>query len=149
MPFKSLLYKSMRESELLKLLVNEIQKNYQQYQGHYYFIKLQHTGDNLSEMTWVKAFTNPKDLADFHFESKFMKASVMLKFCKDRYELLCIGYFHSDQFEIWPDNINDSRPRDYEFIDQERSPHIPRDLIEAAFKDFQQALASSKGDIPV
>ena len=149
MGFDVLLNKPLSEPQLLDILVAETQKNYLDHQNTYYFFKLKNDGEKTSEIIWIKSCDNPEDFADFYYDTKVLRASIMLKFCKGRYEVLCQGYFYSDHFEIWPDKILNSRPMERRRPKPDDIPAPPRELVEGAFGEITQALASSKSNIPM
>ena len=149
MAFEALLNKPMTEPKLLELLTAETQKSFNLHQDTYYFFKLKYLTDKISEVIWVKSFDNPKDFADFVYDTKFMRAAMMLKFKSGRYEVLCHGFSFTDHFEVWPDKILNSEPIEGIDPNYDNTPMPSREILEGAFGEINQAVALSKSNIPV
>ena len=149
MAFETLLNNQMTEPKLVELLISETQKDYSLHQNTYYFFKLNYLGDKISQVIWVKSFDNPKDFADFVYDTKFIRAAMMLKFKNGKYEVLCQGFYFTDYPFVWPHKVSNSSPMEEEPRDRDSLPMPPRELIEGAFGEISEALASSKSNIPV
>ncbi|MDZ4662850.1 MAG: hypothetical protein SGJ18_14655 [Pseudomonadota bacterium] len=149
MAFEALLNNSTSEPKLLDLLISEVQRNYDHHQNTIYFFKLDYIGEKNSKIIWQKTFSSRDDFADFYYDTKFMRTAIMLKFCKGRYEVLCLGFFYSDRFEIWPDKTLNHRPMERQHRNEENFPMPPRELLDRGFGEIAEALAGSKSNIPV
>lgn len=149
MAFENLLNNPMHEAKLLELLTSEVQKNFEQIQNTYFFFKLRYLYEKKSEIIWQKTFSTKKDFADFIYDTKFMRAAIMLKYDKGRFEVLCIGFYYSDQFEIWPDRVLNSIARERPLRDVDKAPMPPREVIERGFGEIKHALSTSKSSVPV
>jgi hypothetical protein len=162
MAFEKLLNIAAQESQLLEMLVSEIQANYFKYQNECYFLKLEKVSEiqstnkafqlgndvpildgGTSKIVRVKTFEDMYALGDFFYDSKFMHACLLLKYERGRYELLCHGFFWSDIFEILPDKIVDSRPREGS-IHREKSLLPSRKFLAQAFGGISSAVTTSK-----
>ena len=149
MAFEILLNNPMTEPKLLELLTSEVQKNYEHHQNTYFFFKLECLGDNVSEVVWQKTFNTREEFADFYYGTKFMRMAIMLKFCNGRFEVLCLGFYFSDRFEIWPHQTLNHQPLEYKTSHKENFPMPPRELLDRGFGEIAKALAESKSNIPV
>ncbi len=143
MAFEALVNKTMKEEEILDFIIGEIQANYVSYQNMNVFLKLDKFSSSTSAVVWIKIFPDLESLIDFYYDTKFERSCIMIKFDVDRYEVLCQANFISDRFRILTDKIIDSRR--YAAVDnREQMLMIPRDLIDKAFGEINQTLATTK-----
>ncbi len=149
MAFEILLNNPMSEPQLLNMLISEVQRNYDHHQNTYFFFKLNYTDEKNSQIIWQKTFSTREEFANFYYDTKFMRAAVMLKFCKGRYEVLCLGFCCTDRFEIWPDKTLNHRPMEGSHMDVDSMSMPPRELLERGFGEITEALISSKANIPM
>ena len=89
MAFEGLLNKPMLEQQLLELITQELQQDFSQHQETYYFLKLEKASpEKFVSIAWIKTFTDIHEWSDFYWDTKYQRACVMIKFVKDRYEVL-------------------------------------------------------------
>jgi hypothetical protein len=155
MAFEKLLNIVAAESQLLEMLVAEIQANYFKYQNECYFLKLEKVFEiksafdepildgGTSKITWIKSFTDIYIARDFFYDTKFQRACILLKFERRRYELLCQGFFFGNSFEIWPDKIVDSRPYGAS-SNLEETLQPSHEFLAQAFGDITSKVSSLK-----
>lgn len=122
MEFSHFINDTLPEPKILEYVVWEIQKNYLQYQNKYFFLKLESMGGRISKLAWVKTFDNKHDFAKFYYDTKFMRAAIMIKYYKGRYEILCQGFYYTDHFEIWPDKVLNSKPLELKPVNLDKIP---------------------------
>lgn len=150
MAFEALINKPMLEEKLLELLVAETRSNYGHLPDKYYYFKLKDVDGKSSEIIWPKTFTTREEMADFFYDTKFFRAAITIKFReKGCYEVLYQGFQCFDVFEIWPDKILNSRPIKKYSKNYEKTPMLPRELIERGFGEITRGVGTSKSNIPV
>ncbi len=142
MPFKKLINKSMSESLLLNLIAVEIQAHFFDCQSLYFFLKVNKSGDNFSEIVWIKTFDDAYALRDFFYDTVMDRACVMVKFEKGHYDVLFRGHYYSNRIEIWLDKVTDGYPVEWE-SDRESRPMLPFEFLEKAFGELKEMLIAA------
>ncbi|MEQ1664885.1 MAG: hypothetical protein ABL927_05865 [Bdellovibrionales bacterium] len=148
MAFEELLNKPTHESVLLEQFVAHIQANYLKYQTEFYFLKLDLLADKTVQIVWVKTFADEDTWGDYFYDTVFERACILLKFEKERYELLIHGFQVCDRFKIWPNKIEGSEPINMTWNLEERKM-ISREILEGAFGEIADNLSEPKSSIPI
>ncbi|MEQ1666036.1 MAG: hypothetical protein ABL927_11750 [Bdellovibrionales bacterium] len=148
MAFEEVLNKPTHESVLLEQFVAYVQGNYSQFQTEFYFLKLELLADKTVQIVWVKTFADEDTWGDFFYDTIFERACILLKFEKERYELLIQGFHTSDRFKIWPGKTEGRDPIEITW-NRETRKMISREILEGAFGEFTDTLSEGKSSIPV
>lgn len=130
----------MTEPQLLKLFTSEVQKNFEKFQDTCFFFKLKYVKNKKSKIIWQQTFDTNNELINFYFDNKFMRTAIMLKFRKNHYEVLCLGFCFSDRFEIWPDITLNHLPEMRQTINRENFSLPPKELLERGFGEITDEL---------
>src|SRR5690606_28522425 len=113
-----------------ELITQELQQDFSQHQETYYFLKLEKASpEKFVSIAWIKTFTDIHEWSDFYWDTEYQRACVMIKFVKDRYEVLCQGFYWFGRFEVCPKQ----RPPSHAFEgtgNLEKWKMIPRELYE-------------------
>ena len=144
MAFEPLMNKPMPEINLLKKVIAYIQKNYSKLSSQCYFIKLATPYPYMTQMTWVKNFDDVYKLGDYYFNTKFHRTCIMVKFDKDKYEILFEGYNIYDRIKVWPGSISEIDPI-LTVVNCEEVPMISHELLHYAFGEITEEL-QTKGN---
>ncbi len=143
MAFETLLNKSMSEQDLVKQITLLLQSNYLKFQSQSYFLKLENTDMGLSQIAWLKSFSTNSELKSFYYDSKFLRACVLIGFYKGRYEVACQGFYWFNMFAIGLDYT--TTRVEYEVRNNvETCKMLPRDVLDKGFGEISASLASAK-----
>lgn len=142
MNFESLVHKIAQERHLVKDVISELQSNFSKYQEVYFFIKLEKREDSKSEVVWIKAFTDFFEYRDFSFNTKFKRASILVRFKDDHYKVFCRGFFFCCDHEIFPTSVEEFCISESP-IDPEKQEQLPWEFLNAAFGELQEIMSSS------
>jgi hypothetical protein len=127
-------------------LCRELQKDFNEFQNRFYFLRLVRCENNSSKVNWVKTFNSGSDFGKFYYDTTHMRACILIKYEKEkeRYQLLCQGFFISIEITIW----NDRASSFFEFreFDIDKSKMPPRELIEKGFQEIIAAVSCVKGN---
>jgi hypothetical protein len=93
--YECLLNKTMEEDKICEWLIRKLQANYDSFQHHNVFLKLENQGDGKSKIIWAKDFKDDKALDDFDFDTVYQRASIMFRFDSEKYLILCRGFYFS------------------------------------------------------
>ncbi|MCB0350145.1 MAG: hypothetical protein KDD38_03110 [Bdellovibrionales bacterium] len=145
MAFEELINKPMSEEQLLAAVTRVIQANFEGLSDSYFFMKLERSENDLTQIVWIKSFVDVYELGDFYYDTKYERANIMIKAIEDHFELMCHGFRLFDRYKIYRDTIIDSRPIFWGGdIDYSRRPMISRELLNNAFGEIKEELNSSK-----
>jgi hypothetical protein len=147
MAFENLLDIPMPESELLEKLIGQVISSPFD-ENNMYYLKLERPNgeSEISQIAWIKVFTDFDRFYDHHWESEYRRASIQLAARDNEYQILCQGFRLGDWVIIENSKVKRRCPYAVDGnIEEEKQ--ISRELFENAFDELEVHLATAPKSI--
>ncbi len=132
------------EDELCIAIANAVYENYPHFKNCAYFLKLERVDSShlpRVRVAWIKFFTSSEKCTDFYFESKYEPCCIRVHFRRSEVSLFSHGFEFDINYLISESSM---RLNSIDRAPCEREKHlmVPREILDAAFMEFEDKLRS-------